>query len=163
MSAAAATAVDPALFTEAMSHWASGVTVVTTLDAEYRRHGFTANSFTGVSLDPPLVLVCLDRGANCMSAFGSATWMAVHVLRRDQEALARTFARRDADKFAGLRVRPGMAGIPVLGGAVATLECRITERVPAGDHLVLLAEVHRAAGSGGEPLLYHRRAFRGVR
>jgi flavin reductase ActVB len=157
------TPIERESFTEAMSHWASGVTVVTTLDSEHNRHGFTANSFTAVSLNPPLVLVCLGRNANCMSAFDSATWLAIHILGRDQEAVAASFASRGADKFAGLRIRPGLAAVPVLCGAVATMECRITERVPAGDHLILIAEVYRTDSAGGDPLLYHRRAFRGVR
>ncbi|MCG0067081.1 flavin reductase family protein [Streptomyces tricolor] len=152
-------------FKEVMSHWASGVTVVTTAGPTGRPHGFTASSFTVVSLDPPTVLVCLDRAADCAPAFAAAEWLAVHILGAGQRDMAGRFARKSPDKFAGLATEPGRSGTPLLPDAVATLECRTVRRLPVGDHLVLFAEVHdaRTAGeeepAGDRPLLYHRRAF----
>ncbi|WP_202470028.1 flavin reductase family protein [Streptomyces sp. SID2888] len=155
--------VDHDAFRAAMSHWASGVAVVTTADLAGRHHGFTASSFTAVSLDPPLVLVCLDRDAICAPAFLESPWLGVHVLGRGQETLARRFARKSADKFAGVELASaaGMGGVPLLTGVLARLECRITSRLDGGDHVVLLAEVGRAAlgGGPGEPLVYYHRAF----
>lgn len=157
--------VTPEDFRDAMSRWASGVTVVTTVDGHGRRYGFTANSFSSVSLRPPLILVCLDRAARCAPAFATAQWLAVHVLRRDQEQLAVRFAGRNEDKFAGLTVDEGLHELPLLPGTAARLECRIHRQVPAGDHTVLIAEVHRV-GTGSsdpddaDPLVYHDRRFR---
>lgn len=154
-------------FRDAMSRWATGVTVVTTADREGRAHGFTANSFSSVSLRPPLILVCLDARARCARAFGVVGWIAVHVLGREQEHLARRFAGKDDDKFAGLELLEGAHGLPLLPGPVARLECRVTRRLPAGDHTVLIAQVHRiwarpGRPAGGEPLVYHDRRFRGL-
>lgn len=149
-----------AAFRAAMSRWASGVAVVTTRDAAGRCHGFTATSFTSVSLDPPMVLVCLDRSAACSAAFAAATAYAVHILHRGQEELARRFAHKGGDKFEGLPVR--RMGTPVLPDALAVLECRAADRFDAGDHIILLGLVHHAESFGGTPLLYHDRAFADV-
>ncbi|NYI04194.1 flavin reductase family protein [Allostreptomyces psammosilenae] len=147
-------------FRACMGRWASGVTVVTTADAGGRPHGFTASSFSAVSLHPPMVLVCIDLTANCLSAFQEAGWLAIHVLRREQEATARRFSRKDVDKFAGQPLVRGPGGIPLLPGTLARLECRTADRVPAGDHLILVAEVRRTVVGDGEPLIYYQRAYR---
>ncbi|QLE72939.1 flavin reductase family protein [Streptomyces rectiverticillatus] len=149
-------------FRTSLARWASGVTVVTTVDAQGRSHGFTASSFTSVSLEPPLVLVCLDLRANCFDAFTGAEGFVVHVLGRDQQDLAALFARKGAEKFP----RPGTVrsrrGLPLLPGALARLECRTERQVPAGDHLVLFGEVEHAEAGEGEPLLYYRKGFHGI-
>lgn len=154
--------VGPDEFKAVMSRWVTGVAVVTTRGPDGRRHGFTANSVTAVSLRPPLVLVCLDRDANCAPVFSLSPWIAIHVLRQGQEAVARGFARKDADKFAEVDVDPtsGVGGVPLLPGSLATLECVVTDRVDAGDHRILIAEVRRADGDHqAEPLIYYHRAF----
>ncbi|MFF4604063.1 flavin reductase family protein [Streptomyces sp. NPDC001339] len=148
------------LFRTTLARWASGVTVVTTVDAEGRDHGFTASSFTAVSLQPPLVLVCLDLRANCLDAFGGADGFAVHVLGREQQELAALFALKGAEKFPRPGTLRSRRGVPLLPGALARLECRTERRVPAGDHLVLFGEVERAEARQGEPLLYYRKGFR---
>ncbi|MGW3204257.1 flavin reductase family protein [Streptomyces sp. NPDC001135] len=153
----------PELFRDSMRQWATGITVVTAADAAGRPHGFTASSFTAVSMAPPLVLVCLDRNANCLETFRASAWFAVHVLRDDQEGLAVRFARKDADKFAGSATRSGLGGAPLLDGTLTRLECRTADRIAAGDHVILLGEVHRACVREGEPLLYYQRAFHRIR
>ncbi|ACU75345.1 flavin reductase domain protein FMN-binding [Catenulispora acidiphila DSM 44928] len=160
MTGTVARGQDGAAFRAAMSRWASGVAVVTTRDAAGRCHGFTATSFTSVSLDPPMVLVCLDRAASCAEAFAVATTYAVHILHGGQEELARRFARKGGDKFADLPVR--VFGTPVLPDSLAVLECRVADRFAAGDHTVLLGLVRRAESFAGAPLLYHDRAFADV-
>ncbi|MDX6355633.1 MAG: flavin reductase ActVB [Streptomyces sp.] len=159
--------VDQDEFKASMSRWTSGVTVVTTTDPAGRYHGFTASSFTAVSMAPPMVLVCLDREAACAPAFARSPWLGIHVLRRGQESLARRFARKDTDKFAGVELTadPGIGGVPLLTGALTRLECRVASRVDAGDHLILLAEVCRAFDGGhptGDPLVYYHRAFHAI-
>ncbi|MCT9083691.1 flavin reductase family protein [Streptomyces fulvoviolaceus] len=150
-------------FRAAMLQWASGVTVVTAVDGDRRPQGFTASSFCSVSLDPPLVLVCLDRGANCLETFRETGWFAVHVLGEDQEELALRFARKGTGKFADERTVPGLGEAPLLTGALARLECRAVDRVPAGDHLILVGRVARTETRSGRPLVHCQRAFHGLR
>ncbi|WP_218669970.1 flavin reductase family protein [Streptomyces tsukubensis] len=148
-----------------MSQWASGVAVVTTTGQDRRSYGFTASSFTVVSLEPATVLVCLDRTAECAPAFGRSQWLAVSILGAGQREVARRFARKGHDKFAETDIEPGRFGAPLVSGAIGTLECRTVRHLPVGDHMVLIAEVHAAGpcesavASGEGPLVYHRRAF----
>ncbi|MCI3275040.1 flavin reductase family protein [Streptomyces cylindrosporus] len=142
-----------------LSQWPSGVAVVTTVDSAGVRRGFTATSFSALSMDPPLVLVCLDRGADCKPAFDTATAMAIHVLRDDQSPLARLFATKGHDKYDGLRTSPGLDGVPLLAGTLARIECALDRRIPAGDHVILVGLVRRARVFPGRPLVHHARAF----
>lgn len=151
--------ISPDLFRAALSRWASGVTVVTTTDADGRNHGFTASAFSSVSLDPALVLVCLDNRANCFDAFDKSEGFVIHLLAQGQEGLAGKFASKGADKFAGTDVRLSERGLPLLPGALARLECRTERRIPGGDHLILIGEVHHADQGDGEPLVYYQRGF----
>lgn len=144
---------------EVLAGWPSGVAVVTTRDATGQPWGFTASSFTGLSMDPPLVLVCLDRSAACSAAFGTASWFAVHILGHRQESLARHFSRKSRDKFSSTSVTPGLGGLPILGDALGLLECSVTDRLPGGDHMVLIGEVRRVGSGRGDPLVYYRRDF----
>ncbi|WP_190019732.1 flavin reductase family protein [Streptomyces hiroshimensis] len=154
--------ISPDLFRATLSRWVSGVTVVTTTDAQGQSHGFTASAFSSVSLDPALVLVCLDNRANCFEAFDNSEGFVVHLLRRGQEELAGRFASKGADKFAGTQPEWSPSGLPLLPGALARLECRTERRIPGGDHLILLGEVHHAEEGEGEPLVYYRRGFHGL-
>ena len=121
--------------------------------------GFTATSFTSVSLDPPLVSFCLARSASAWPAVQTASQIAVHVLTQDQEHVARTFAKRGIDRFAAHGAwRRGPGGLPLLEGVLATLVCRVVQRVEAGDHTIVLAspeagEHHEDTGIA--PLVYH--------
>jgi flavin reductase (DIM6/NTAB) family NADH-FMN oxidoreductase RutF len=149
-------AIHPDLFRALLRRHAAGVVVITAPGE--RPAGFTATSFTSVSLDPPLVSFCLDRGSSSWPAVAVADHVAVHVLTDVQETLARTFATRAVDRFAApTRWHTGPHGVPVLDGVLAVLVCRIVERVPAGDHAIVLAEPvdgeHLA--DPGAPLLYH--------
>jgi flavin reductase (DIM6/NTAB) family NADH-FMN oxidoreductase RutF len=150
-------ALDSDRFRAALRHHAAGVVVVTAPGENPA--GFTATSFTSVSLDPPLVSFCLNRGASSWPAVSVADHVAVHVLADDQEQLARTFSTSGVDRFAAPTAwGPGPYGLPLLDGVSATLICRVMERVAAGDHTIVLAEPIEAAYAGGDrsPLLYHR-------
>ena len=147
---------------EALARWPSGVTVVTAVDRAARPWGFTASSFTSLSSSPPLVLVCLDLAAECRPVFERATAFAVHILGRDQRDLALRFASRGVDKFSGTATARGLAGVPVLDGASARLECTLQQRVPGGDHVILIGRVERVVLGGEQPLLYHRRRFHDI-
>lgn len=153
-------AVDVAMFKEAMSRFPSGVVVVTTRDSQGKSWGFTASSFSSVSLDPPLILVCLSRTAGCYQAFNSAQWFAVNVLSADDEMMAAGFARRGADKFAGLDCGADEHGSPLLSSAVATLTCQRFNVYDCGDHGVFVGRVTTARlVSDNSPMVYSSRRF----
>jgi flavin reductase (DIM6/NTAB) family NADH-FMN oxidoreductase RutF len=147
-------ALTPTEFRTALRSFAAGVTVVTTRDREGRPSGLTASAFTSVSLDPPLVLVCVDHAATAHPDFRERGWFAVNVLRREQEALSRHFAVSGGDKFGGVPCHEGQTGLPLLDGALVTLECRIVDAHEAGDHTIFVGQVEAASVTGGRPLLY---------
>ncbi len=147
---------------EALGNFVTGVTVITTRNAG-ELHGLTANSFSSVSLEPPLVLFSLSRTAECFAAFERAKSFAVNVLRSDQEALSSRFATKNVDKWTGVGRRAGHDGCPLLDDAIATFECRTTARHDGGDHVIYVGEVvafaHRPEG---EPLAFFRGRYTGV-
>ncbi|MEA9984663.1 MULTISPECIES: flavin reductase family protein [Subtercola] len=150
---------DPALLRRALSQLATSVTVVTTTH-EGRQHGFTANSFTSVSVNPPLVLACLADTAECYDAFSQTDRVAINVLSEGQAEHARLFATRGADKFGQVEVDSGRFGVPVIRGAMVTIEGTIHDRVVAGDHLMILVRVEHVSLDDSAPLTYQARAFK---
>lgn len=156
---AAAKDVDVDEFKRAAGSFATGVTVVTARTDAGKRFGFTANSFTSVSLRPPLVLLCLDRRAPSLLGFTGGVAFAVNVLAADQEDVSRHFARHAEDKFAGVTWRPGASGAPLLDGCLATIECRLEHSFYGGDHVILVGRVLDVAVSDGEPLIFHRSRY----
>jgi flavin reductase ActVB len=154
------TVVDAVDFRNAMARFASGVTVVTTRDPDGRPQGFTASAFSSLSLEPPLVLVCLEKRAQCYSAFMAAPQMAISILALGQADIAQHFARKQADKFTGVATVPGaITGLPLIPGALVHLECRLYARLEGGDHTILVGEVLRAETAEREPLLHYNRQF----
>ncbi|GGS10356.1 hypothetical protein GCM10010269_56860 [Streptomyces humidus] len=144
----------------ALGQYATGVTVVTARAADGRKVGMTANSFTSVSLDPPLVLWCPGKNQPSTPDFTSATHFAVNILAADQHHLSRQFATPADDKFAGAPTGEGVGGTPLLEGAVARFQCRTLQCLDAGDHLVMLGEVERYDAPGGDPLVFHSGSYR---
>ncbi len=149
-------------FRSALGHFPAGVTVVTTRDAHGRPCGMTASAFTSVSLDPPLVLVCIDHAATAYRAFTEYGWFAVNVLGKSQVHLSRRFADSTADKFAGVEFRDGRAGLPILEDVVASLECRVVHQYAGGDHTIFVGQVEGAAVNGGPPLVYFCGSYHGL-
>jgi flavin reductase (DIM6/NTAB) family NADH-FMN oxidoreductase RutF len=143
----------------ALGQFATGVTVITTRADTGRTVGVTANSFTSVSLDPPLVLWCLDRSASCLDAFRGCTHFGVSILSASQHHLSRRFSTKTEDKFAGCETVEGQGGIPLLAGATAHFVCRNVRQLDAGDHLIVIGEVERYEVHGGEPLVFHAGAY----
>jgi flavin reductase (DIM6/NTAB) family NADH-FMN oxidoreductase RutF len=146
-------------FRQAVGAFTTGVTVVTTIDEDGGRHGLTANSFTSVSLEPPLVLFCLSERAPSLDGFAASKHFAINVLASDQEDIARRFARPAPDKFAGLAWRTGIFGAPLLDRCIAHIECKLEHVVPGGDHVIVIGRVHRVRAYDGEPLVFHRSRF----
>ncbi len=138
----------------AMGRFVTGVTVVTTLTAHGIPVGLTANSFSSVSLDPPLVLFSLQARAPSLPAFIEAGWFAVNVLGSHQHQCSRQFSTPSPDKFDGIRHTPGLGGCPLLEGSLARFECRLDNRMPAGDHVIVVGRVVRVTHRDGEPLIF---------
>ncbi len=152
------TSVDPARFRHVVGHLASGVTVVTT-EAAGRRHGMTASSVTSLSMEPPMMLACLNNGAPTADAVSDSGTYVVNVLGEQQGELARQFATASSDKFRDVLVRTGVLGLPLLGDALAHIECEVVERVVGGTHTIFLGRVAAASANDGQPLTYFRGGF----
>ena len=159
MVAIGASEYDPRDLRRAFGCFMTGVTIVTTFDADGNPCGFTANSFTSVSLEPPLVLVNIARAAFGCPIFTAAGGFAVNVLAINQRELSNLFARAGEDKFADVDWRPGPAGSPVIDGVVAWFDCRLDQQVDAGDHVILIGEVAHYQYNTHSPLGFCRGAY----
>ena len=154
--------IDKELFRRVLSNFAAGVTIVTTVDAERRPHGLTATAFTSVSLDPPLVLVCIDKKAETFAQFAPAGVFAVNFLALDQQDLSQRFAKHGGEKFNGVGWRSGVLGTPLIDGAIGYVECRIKHAYEGGDHIIYVGEIESADANDAPPLLHFRQAYRSV-
>ncbi|MFK0692240.1 flavin reductase family protein [Mesorhizobium sp. IMUNJ 23033] len=143
---------DPRLLRTAFGRFATGVTVVTTGTAD-GPVAITANSFSSVSLDPPLVLWSIGRHSRRFDAFANSTHYAIHVMAEDQAELCWRFSKSGAD-FADLDLRWNAHGVPLLPRALARFECSVADRFPAGDHMILLGRVLELETQEGSPLLF---------
>jgi flavin reductase (DIM6/NTAB) family NADH-FMN oxidoreductase RutF len=141
-------------FRRVLGHFATGVTIVTTSDRDARPTGLTASAFTSVSLDPPLVLVCIDHKSQSYGPLVDGGRFAVNILSTDQEALSRKFATTRLDKFDGVAYRLSALGLPVLTDALAHLECVTVSTHVEGDHTILVGRVEEGSARAGDPLLY---------
>jgi flavin reductase (DIM6/NTAB) family NADH-FMN oxidoreductase RutF len=150
--AAASRVFDPRDLRGALGRFATGLTVVTAA-SEDGPVGITANSFSSVSLDPPMVLWSIARSSRRFDAFADARFQAIHILGSNQMDLSRRFFR-DGRDFSGLDTRHGIGNVPLIDGTLARLECEIVRRVDCGDHLTLIGEVHAIETSDGEPLVF---------
>ncbi len=139
----------------ALGQYATGVTVVTTQSADGTPAGLTVNSFTSVSLDPPLLLWCLGLDSASFDTFRITEKHLINVLAADQLDTAKRFATRNADKFAGLKWSPTDTGLPRLDGCIAWFECAIRSRYEEGDHLILVGRIESFETARGTPLIFH--------
>jgi flavin reductase (DIM6/NTAB) family NADH-FMN oxidoreductase RutF len=151
--------IDDARFKLAMSHFASGVTVVTT-EHEGIAYGMTVASFASLSLHPPLVLVCIEKGVKTHDAIVAAGSFGISILGDAQADVSGRFASKSDEKFAGVKTRHGELGVPLIEGSICTLECRVHNQLSGGDHTIFVGEVVDARTSEGEPLVYYRSGYR---
>lgn len=149
-------AIDPALFRQLMGRFATGVTVVTIMAPDGTPCGMTVNSLSSVSLDPPLVSICVDREADMHAALTGAPGYVVNILRSDQEAVSRRFAEDRPDRFDGVGYGLSSDGHPILDGVLAHLECTGHASIDAGDHSIFLGLVVDGASGEGHPLLFYQ-------
>jgi flavin reductase (DIM6/NTAB) family NADH-FMN oxidoreductase RutF len=147
--------IEPRELRRALAGFPTGVTVVTACNVAGQIAGVTVNSFCSVSLAPPLLLWCLSKNAPSSRVFTDASHFAIHVLAANQKHLSKRFSSPSIDKFAELQFDAGLGRAPILGGAVATFECRLTQQHDGGDHLILIGEVERYNYSDRHPLLFH--------
>jgi flavin reductase (DIM6/NTAB) family NADH-FMN oxidoreductase RutF len=153
-------AVTGAEFRKACGRFATGVAIASVVDAEGTPHGLTVSSFTSVSLDPPLVLICLGHAVSAIHHFRAASHFGINILAEDQRALSERFARKGHDRFEGVAWHAGQTGVPLLPGALAAIECAVHRIVPMGDHDILVGEMMHAQTRDGEPLLHFGGGYR---
>ncbi len=148
----------PSRFKDVLGHFATGVTIVTAMEAE-GPVGFTCQSFTSLSLDPPLVALAPSKSSTSWPKIAAAGSFCVNVLAADQEMLCRAFAISGGDKFAGVKWHPGANGDPIIDGVLAWVECDLLGAHEAGDHELVVGRVVDLGVSEGSPLLFYRGAF----
>jgi flavin reductase (DIM6/NTAB) family NADH-FMN oxidoreductase RutF len=154
--------VSPDDFRLACGRFATGVCVATVLDAGGTPHGLTVSSFTSVSLEPPLVLICLGHAVTVIDHFRAAKCFGINVLRDDQQYLSERFARKGMDRFNGLKWDRGASGVPLLPGALAAIECEVHQRVTSGDHDIFVGRIVRTVVEEGHPLIHFSGRYRGL-
>lgn len=154
--------VTPDIFRSALSRFASGVTVVTTKDASGNPHGITVSAFCSVSLDPPMVLICIEKTTGSHYAFPESGRFVVNVLSEGQKHISERFASQLDEKFGAIEMTVNVDGIPLLSGCLATLECRVRHAFDGGDHSIFVGEVENATVADGDPLVYFRSNYFGV-
>lgn len=154
MSSALPERLPAIMFREACARFATGVAVVTTLAADGAPHGLTMNSFSSLSLDPPLVMVAIARDCVFLPHFESSGHFAVNVLSDQQRDLSNRFAQLPEGRFTGVQWRTGRTGSPVIDKSIATIECRTVQRFDAGDHRVLIGEAVAVEIGEGRPLIF---------
>jgi flavin reductase (DIM6/NTAB) family NADH-FMN oxidoreductase RutF len=152
--------MDSILFRRACAQFATGVAIASAFDSQGLPHGMTINSFTAVSLDPPLVLISVDRTSNLLPIFEHCGHYGLSFLGLHQQGLSSRFAQRGQDRFDGMAWLAGVTGVPLIPEALAHLQCRIINTVPAGDHTLLIAEVVSADIHSGTPLLFFGSGYR---
>jgi flavin reductase (DIM6/NTAB) family NADH-FMN oxidoreductase RutF len=155
-------AIDKTELRRVMGHFATGVTVVTTVSKEGKLHGFTANAFSSLSLVPPLVLVCVDKRAESHDSFRESETFTVNILADDQEDVSRHFAVSGGEKFQAVAYRLGSNGCPIINGALTYMECKLYAAYEGGDHTIYLGEVEEAETREGRPLLFFRGGYRAL-
>ena len=154
--------VEPPQFRQLLGRFATGVTVITCRTAKGDPVGMTANSLSSVSLEPPLVLVAVEKVHEMHGALESATHWVFNILAAEQEALSRRFAGAEPDRFKGVSYRENDRGIVVLDGTVAHIECEKRTAVPGGDHTIFIGLVVGGDVTDKRPLLYYRGGYAGL-
>lgn len=143
-----------------MGHFATGVTVITTISQDGTPYGLTANAFMSVSLEPPLLLISVDKKAESYPYFEQTRVFTINILRDDQEGLSRRFAVSGGNKFEGVAYHRGANDVPILDDTLAHVECRLYATHDAGDHTLYLGEILEAETREGRPLLFYRGGYR---
>jgi flavin reductase (DIM6/NTAB) family NADH-FMN oxidoreductase RutF len=151
--------IDAARYRQVLGHFATGITVVTTTSGGVPA-GLAVNSFTSVSLDPPLVAFCVARTSSTWPRIQAVGAFCVNIMAEDQEELCRVFATSGVDKFRGVGWRPAESGAPILAGALAWIDCSVEAEHPAGDHVIVVGQVRElGVAREGRPLVFYRGGY----
>jgi flavin reductase (DIM6/NTAB) family NADH-FMN oxidoreductase RutF len=156
------TTIEQHHFRRVCSKYATGITILTVLDSRGAPQGMTVNSFTSVSLSPPLILVCIDRQTSILRHFLQGTRFGINVLHERQKELSTWFSRSGHDRFLGMAWSVGKTGAPILPEMLATIECEVTQMVEAGDHVVVIGAALHATWREGQPLIYFNSSYRSL-
>lgn len=148
-------AIDFKEFRNTLGHFATGVTVIS-VNNEGQTHGMTANAFSSVSLDPPLILVCVDHRANSLEFIKKSGYFGVNILKDEQEGISRKFAHQKLDAEPEFSFRQPEVGAPLLNGALANLNCKVDQAIEAGDHTIFIGEVLDIHTEEGKPLCFFK-------
>lgn len=151
--------LDADTFRSVLGRFATGITIVTSRDDAGNDHGMTVSAFCSVSLQPALVLICVDHAASMHGLLLAHPTFGVSILSSEQEAYSRRFSDTEWERFDGIAYSRGENGVVLLDDALAHLECHVLQHYDAGDHTVFIAEVDRAEPLGGQPLLYYRGGY----
>jgi flavin reductase (DIM6/NTAB) family NADH-FMN oxidoreductase RutF len=151
--------IDQATFRSVLGRFASGVTIITVCGADGADHGMTVSAFCSLSLEPTLVLFCVDHLASAHSQITAAQHCVVNILAAGQEAISRRFAEHLDDRFVGIGFTRGLTGAAILNDVLAHLECAVRDRYEGGDHTVIIGEVVAAVAHPERPLLYYRGGY----
>lgn len=155
--------MDPRDFRRTCGQFATGVAVACIFGSDAAPHGLTVNSFTSVSLNPPLILICIGHDSAILDLFRQQARFGLSFLRAEQRDLSNQFATRGRDRFQGVDWHTGSSGVPLLNDSLADLECALEQSVTAGDHDILIARVSHSVIHGGLPLLYFNSAYAALR
>jgi flavin reductase (DIM6/NTAB) family NADH-FMN oxidoreductase RutF len=154
--------IDSRAFRQACSKFATGITIAAVSGVDGRPHGMTVNSFTSVSMTPPLVLICIDKNANVIEHFLAASSFAVSILNDAQMETSNRFAARGQDRFLDTPWHAAESGAPLIDGALATFDTAVSQVVEAGDHVILIGEVSALTIAEGRPLLYFGSSYQSL-
>lgn len=150
-------------FREGCARFATGIAIATVLAPDGSPHGLTVSSFTAVSLEPPLILICIDHGCTILAHFHKTPYFAINVLSSLQRELSVAFSVKPEGRFEGIAWHRGHSGQPLLPDSIAHFECGRYQINPAGDHDILIGEVLAVRSYPGEPLVYYHRNYRTLR
>jgi flavin reductase (DIM6/NTAB) family NADH-FMN oxidoreductase RutF len=151
-------------FKMALQNWASGVTVITTQSQSFGLQGMTASSFSSVSMEPPQILVCINKSVSTVDGITESGIFAINILNTEQETTSNLFSNPNsyADRFSTTAHEPGKTGAPLLTESMISIECTVVEQVSAASHWILIGEVQNTVQRSGEPLLYYKAAYRQI-
>jgi flavin reductase (DIM6/NTAB) family NADH-FMN oxidoreductase RutF len=154
--------VDEEQFRKTCAQFATGIAIATVAGKDGQPLGITVNSFTSVSCAPPLVLVCIDYRSSILAHFRNSHYYGINVLSENQRDVSIRFSQPELDRFLNIGWHAGFTGVPILDGVLASMECRITQTVEAGDHAIFLGEAVSARSNEGRPLLYYGSGYRSL-
>lgn len=150
-------------FRAALGNFTSGVTVVTTKDANDKLHGLTVSAFSSVSMNPPLILICIQKSTPSHYAFAESKAFVVNILSDSQKEISNQFAFKHEDKFAGINYNLSETGLPVLEDCLVNLECSLKHSYDGGDHTIFVGQIENAIINEGNPLVYWKGDYRALK